>query len=99
MNVYRMIGNNVGTPEAIDLAGRLAAWHDSMVAHERRGARGGRECHDECPHADAGPLWEEAVRTFGARAAELAFLRTRAARRGGAPGRTVAAAPRLEAGA
>lgn len=75
MNVYRMIGNNVGTPEALDLAGRLSSWHDAMVSHERTGD--GTACDDECPHADAGPLWQEAVLTFGAKADELRFLRSR----------------------
>ena len=77
MNVYRMIGNNVGTSEALDLAERLSAWHDAMVSHERVAPRRGRRCDDECPHADAGGLWEDAVRTFGARAHELRFLRSR----------------------
>jgi hypothetical protein len=74
-----MIGNNVGTPEALDLAGRLSSWHDAMVSHERIGR--GSECDDECPHADAGPLWQEAVRTFGAKADELRFLRSRGSAR------------------
>lgn len=83
MNVYRMIGNNVGTPEALDLAGRLSSWHDAMVSHERTGS--GTACDDECPHADAGPLWQEAVRTFGSKADELRFLRSRGGVRAGAP--------------
>lgn len=74
MNVYRMLGNSVGTPEAIDLGERLSAWHDAMVAHER----GGRGCHDDCPHADAAVLWDEALETLGDRAEELRFLRARA---------------------
>lgn len=99
MNVYHMIGNNVGTPEALDLAGRLSAWHDSMVAHERGSARDPQGCHDECPHADAGPLWEEALATFGERAAELRFLRARAERVAPPAVRAPAAAPREGAGA
>lgn len=73
MNIYQMIGNAVGTVDAAELAERLAHWHDRMVAHERRGA----PCNDECPHTEAGPLWDETVRTFGARAGELRFLRSR----------------------
>jgi hypothetical protein len=76
MNVYRMIGNTVGTAEALDLAERLSAWHDAMVAHERGSARNGQGCDDECPHANAGALWEEAVHTLGEKADELRFLRT-----------------------
>lgn len=81
MNPYVMLGIGIGTSEAASLSGRLAAWHDAMVAHERR-LRHGRadvECGDECPHADAPSLWAEAVEAFGARAQELAFLRSRAA--------------------
>lgn len=93
MNVYRMIGNNVGTAEAIDLAERLSAWHDSMVAHER----GGQGCHDECPHADARLLWDEAVQTLGDRADELRFLRARASRH--VEPSSAGASRRMEAGA
>lgn len=100
MNVYRMIGNNVGTAEALDLAERLSSWHDSMVAHERGSARSGQGCDDECPHADASTLWEEALHTLGEKADELRFLRTHGvgrtdARRLG----TRASRGRLEAGA
>ncbi len=76
MNIYRMIGNTFGTPEAIELAERLCAWHDAMVAHERA-ARRADSCDDECPHGDAAVLWREAARLFGDRAAELRFLRSR----------------------
>ena len=76
-----MIGSAIGTPDASVLGARLASWHDAMVAHERtiRVAGGGR-CHDECPHAEAPALWAEALVTFGKRAGELAFLRSRATR-------------------
>ena len=77
MNVYRMIGNTVGSAEALALAERLSAWHDAMVSHERERTRRVLNCHEECPHADAAPLWEAAVDTFGPRADELAFLRSR----------------------
>jgi hypothetical protein len=51
-----------------------------MVAHERklRLRSGAEECGDECPHVEARALWSEAVETFGTRANELTFLRTRA---------------------
>lgn len=82
MNIYRMIGNTLGTPEAIELASRLSAWHDAMVAHERLSSR--REaCDEECPHVDAASLWREAAQLFGERADELSFLRSRAVRAGG----------------
>ena len=81
MTLYSMIGSAIGTPDASVLSARLAAWHDAMVSHERtiRVAGGGR-CHEECPHAEAPVLWAEALVTFGTRADELAFLRSRATR-------------------
>jgi hypothetical protein len=79
MNLYTRIGSGNSTHEAAALAVRLSAWHDAMVAHERRLRRGtGTGCGDECPHAEARGLWAEAVATFGARASELVFLRSRA---------------------
>ncbi len=81
MNIYRMIGNGLGTPEAIELAERLSAWHDRMVAHERfAGAR--RSCDEDCPHVNARVLWNEASDLFGDRAGELVFLRSRAVKDG-----------------
>ena len=80
MNPYVMLGSGIGTSEAASLSARLAAWHDAMVAHERR-LRTGRTvgtCDDECPHVEARTLWAEAVAIFGTRASELAFLRSRA---------------------
>jgi hypothetical protein len=80
MNLYTMLGSAVGTDDSISLSARLSAWHDAMVAHERR-IRTGRTrdvCDDECPHAEAANLWSEAIATFGARAHELTFLRSRA---------------------
>jgi hypothetical protein len=77
VNLYRQIGYAHGTPEALHLAERLAAWHDAMVAHERLA---GSRCDDECPHADAGALWREAQEVFGDAAHELRFLATRAHR-------------------
>ena len=80
MNPYAVIGSGMGTPEAVSLGVRLSAWHDSMVAHERRlrsTTPSTDGCHDECPHAEAGALWAEALEAFGARAHELTFLRSR----------------------
>ena len=80
MSPYAMLGSSVGTAEAAALCARLTAWHDAMVAHERR-LRTGRTtdaCGDECPHAEARTLWAEALVTLGARAGELTFLRSRA---------------------
>jgi hypothetical protein len=82
MNPYSMLGAGVDTPGAAELSSRLAAWHDEMVAHERelRSRSAGDRCGEECPHAEARMLWAEALDTFGGRAQELIFLRTRAAR-------------------
>jgi hypothetical protein len=80
MNPYVMLGSGFATNEATTLSARLSAWHDAMVAHER-GLRAGRtedSCNDECPHAEARALWSEAVATFGPRAQEVTFLRSRA---------------------
>lgn len=80
MNLYAMLGSAIGTSEGASLGSRLSAWHDAMVAHERR-LRIGRTddpCDDECPHAEARALWSEALAAFGPRAQELAFLRSRA---------------------
>ena len=76
MNIYLMIGNNVGTPGAVELGERLSAWQDAMVAHERR-PPGSPICDEECPHVEAALLWKEAVATFGSYAADLKFLRSR----------------------
>jgi hypothetical protein len=80
MNPYVMLGSGFGTNEATALSARLSAWHDAMVAHERRlrTGRTGDTCDDECPHAEARALWSEALATFGSRAHELTFLRSRA---------------------
>jgi len=80
MNPYAKLASTEGKAEAAALCGRLTAWHDAMVAHERRLRAGGRidACGDECPHAEAPALWSEAVAAFGERADELAFLRSRA---------------------
>jgi len=80
MTPYTILSSGVGTPEAADLSARLSAWHDAMVAHERRLRSGvtNDSCDDECAHAEARALWSEAVRTFGARAHDLVFLSSRA---------------------
>jgi hypothetical protein len=80
MNPYAMLGSGSGINDAASLGARLTAWHDAMVAHERRlrTGRSGEICGDECPHAEARALWFEAVETFGSRADTLAFLRSRA---------------------
>jgi hypothetical protein len=79
MNPYAVIGSGIGTPEAVSLGVRLSAWHDAMVAHERtlRSMPSTDGCHDECPHEEASALWVEALETFGSRAHELTFLRSR----------------------
>ena len=96
MNPYMLIGSTVGTAEATSLAQRLAAWHDAMVAHERR-LRGNVSavCDEDCAHSDARSLWAEALIAFGERADELSFLRSRALMAGGKPGAT-SARDRLE---
>lgn len=80
MNPYTMVGSGIATNEAVALATRLAEWHDAVVAHERK-LRTGRTddgCDEDCPHAQARLLWADAVATFGARADDLTFLRSRA---------------------
>lgn len=77
MSLYRTLASAVGTREALDLANRLAAWHDAMVRHRRRaGEAAGPACDVDCPHDQAESLWLEAVDVYGERAHELAFLRT-----------------------
>ena len=80
MNPYAMLASGSFTSTSSALAARLAAWHDAMVAHERRlrTGRTGDVCDDECPHVDARTLWAEALAAFGERAHELSFLRSRA---------------------
>jgi hypothetical protein len=80
VNLYTSIASRIASPEAAALSERLSAWHDAMVAHERRLAsgRGFDACNDDCPHEDAEILWEDAVRVFGENAAECEFLRSRA---------------------
>ena len=77
MSMYRSIATAVGTREALDLAHRLAAWHDAMVIHRRRvGEAPGAACDINCPHEQAELLWLEAVDVFGDRAHQCGFLRS-----------------------
>lgn len=81
MNPYTMLATGSDTSAtSSELAARLAAWHDAMVAHERRlrTATAGDGCDDECAHAEARTLWAEALAEFGDRAHDLSFLRSRA---------------------
>lgn len=80
MNPYAMVDVNIGATGPGPLRARLMAWHDAMVAHERRLRLGhtNDRCDDECPHAEANVLWAEAAAVLGARARELTFLRSRA---------------------
>jgi hypothetical protein len=80
MSPYESLGSSDGTAEAASLSVRLTAWHDAMVAHERRlrTSRTIDACDDECPHIEARALWTEALATLGPRASELTFLRSRA---------------------
>lgn len=82
MKLYEAVGSHVDGPQAAALCARLAQWHDAMVTHERSLRVQGRseQCDDDCPHVEASTLWMEAVMLFGARAYELDFLRSRAAR-------------------
>jgi hypothetical protein len=80
MSLYRSVANAVGTREALELAQRLAAWHDAMVMHRRRAQRAedaaSLSCDVDCPHEQAESLWLEAVDAYGERAHEFAFLRS-----------------------
>lgn len=81
MNPYAIVSSAMGTAEAASLRARLMAWHDAMVAHERRLRLGlpTDACDEECPHVEARTLWAEALTMLGPRAGELTFLRSRAA--------------------
>jgi hypothetical protein len=77
MRLYKSVATAVGPREALDLAQRLAMWHDAMVIHRRRiGDAAGPWCDGECPHEQAVSLWLEAMDVYGERAHELAFLRS-----------------------
>jgi hypothetical protein len=78
MNPYATLASGCGESGSSAFAARLAAWHDAMVAHERRlrAGRPGDACDDECPHVEARTLWAEALAAFGDRAYYLSFLRS-----------------------
>jgi hypothetical protein len=80
MNPYAIVGSGIGTAEAASLRGRLRAWHDAMVAHERRMRLGHitEVCDEDCAHVEARMLWAEASAMLGPRARDLTFLRSRA---------------------
>jgi hypothetical protein len=80
MNPYAIVGLSSATPDAASLRERLVAWHDAMVAHERRlrAEPVADRCDDECPHVEAQELWAQAASVLGSRARELTFLRSRA---------------------
>ena len=80
MNPYGIVGSGIGTPEAASLRARLMAWHDAMVAHERR-LRAGHTtdvCDEDCPHVEARTLWAKVSVLLGPPASALTFLRSRA---------------------
>jgi hypothetical protein len=74
MNLYRTIGDRVGTPEARALSQELIVWHDAMVKHLRSGAAG-VACLADCAHDEARRLWSAALDVFGDHAGSLLFLR------------------------
>jgi hypothetical protein len=80
MNPYAITGASIGITEATSLRARLMAWHDAMVAHERRlrSAQITETCDDECPHVEARALWVEVSAMVGPCASRLTFLRSRA---------------------
>lgn len=94
MNMYQVLGDRVGTPEARDLAQQLVEWHDAMVRHLRVINRRGRSCPEGCPHEQARGFWSAAMDVFGDQAGELRFLRSH-----GNAGHHHARAAGLEAGA
>jgi hypothetical protein len=86
MNVYRVLGDRIGTSEARELAQQLVAWHDAMVKHLRiTGSRATAHCADDCPHVEAGVLWTEAQEILGPSAGQLEFLRSHGQRRRASP--------------
>jgi hypothetical protein len=84
-NPYHTLACVAGTPDALELADAITAWHDRMVAHIRQhGATPPPDCcpePDACPGAEARRLWLEAREAFAARAHALTFLQAQAAAR------------------
>jgi hypothetical protein len=81
VDVYRQVACRVGTNQALALAHELSAWHDAMVSHQRTLGRLGFSLDacadwDDCAHALARALWQQATDVLGPHANELAFLRT-----------------------
>jgi len=82
MNIYRVLGDLIGTSEARELAQQLVSWHDAMVKHLRVvGSRPTLQCGEGCPHEEASVLWTAAQDTFDAGAGQLEFLRSHGQRR------------------
>ena len=76
MNMYRALGDRIGTLEARDLAQQLVRWHDAMVKHLRVMNHHRRRCSEGCPHEEAQTLWSAALDVFGDDASALGFLQT-----------------------
>ena len=76
MNMYRVLGDRIGTLEARALAQQLVEWHDAMVKHLRVTAQRRRACPEGCPHEEARGLWSAALAVYGDEAGELRFLST-----------------------
>jgi hypothetical protein len=94
MNLYRIIGDRIGTPEARALSQELVIWHDAMVKHLRSGAAG-TACLAGCAHEEARALWSSALEIFGEHAGGLLFLRAHGGGHSSAgPPRTFAASLR-----
>jgi len=81
MNMYRVVGDRVGTPESRELAQQLVHWHDAMVKHLRLMNHHGPRCLDGCPHEEAQTLWSAALHVFGDHAGELKFLQNHGSER------------------
>ena len=80
LDVYRQVAYRVGTNQALALAHELSAWHDAMVSHQRTLGRLGFSLDacagwDECAHALARELWQQATEVLGPHADDLAFLK------------------------
>jgi hypothetical protein len=85
VNIYRSLGDRIGTIEARELAQQLVSWHDAMVKHLRIVAAKRQRCDDGCPHAEAATLWSAAQCVFGDDADGLSFLRDHGERSASAP--------------
>jgi len=80
VHLYLTVAHKAGSPEAVELADQLSAWHDEMVVHARAVARDRQVlCDESCPHARAVELWRAAREVLGSEAARLTFLREAAA--------------------